>query len=415
MTGIVVSKNIHSGFFWLASVLAFIVPAASVNYPQAFYYAALSLILLSLFSFIVRTDPQPLSKLEKVMICTWLLYPAIVALDLWLRAGWIWPLFQQSSRFMLVVPIFLMVRRFGISLNALKWGFFIGAVVVGFWALYQKLILGVYRVHGGTSTLVEAFGDISLLLGVISVALFQPNWSKDWRWGFVALVSLSLGVFASLASGTKGGWISVPILCWVMVSLVRHPSYTKRFIVLSGMLTSAVLIWYFSPFIQARVGNIPLAIASYFETGEVAAGSAGIRLALWHAGTLIFIDNPLLGVGTGNFHTAKLPYVEAGLLSPGILHLAVHSQFFNALVELGIVGPILVFSIYGVFIMHCRTYMLENKSLATAGVLLVVAFMDFGLVEVIWGINNTGVFFTVLMALIAGQLSYEGHSRPTAN
>jgi transposase-like protein len=42
--------------------------------------------------------------------------------------------------------------------------------------------------------------------------------------------------------------------------------------------------------------------------------------------------------------------------------------------------------------------------------LLAVGFIDFGLVEMIWDINNAGVFFTVMMVLIAGQLSYEGQA-----
>lgn len=409
-------KNIHCGLFWLVSLLAFVVPATSVNYPQAFYYAAISLVLLGLFVVIIRTDSQPLSKLEKVMIFTWLFYPAFTALDFWLRTGWIWSQFQEPSRFILVLPIFLMVRRFGISQNALKWGVFVGAVIAGFWALYQKQELGIGRAHGGTSSLKAAFGDISLLMGVMSVALFQPNWSKDWRWGFVVLISLSLGVFASLASGTKGGWISAPILCWVLVSLARHPTYTKRFTVLAGITTGAVLIWYFSPFIQARVGNIPLAVVTYLETGQVTDGSASIRLALWHAATLVFIDNPLFGVGPSNFDASKLPYIKAGLLPAIVGQLdAAHSQFFDTLHESGIFGPFMVFSIYGAFIMHCRQYLLENKGLATAGILLAVGFIDFGLVEMIWDINNAGVFFTVMMVLIAGQLSYEGNTRSTVD
>jgi O-antigen ligase len=97
-------------------------------------------------------------------------------------------------------------------------------------------------------------------------------------------------------SGTKGGWISAPILCWEMVSLTRYPTYTKQFIVLAVMVTGAFLVWYFSIFIQQRVGNIPLAVMTYLDTGQVTDGSASIRLALWHAATLVFIDNPLFGV-----------------------------------------------------------------------------------------------------------------------
>jgi len=406
------SKNIHIGLFWLVSLLALIIPAASINYPSALYYAAISLVILGLCAFILRTEPQPLSKLEKIMIFTWLFYPLFTALDFWLRTGWLWTQFQEPSRFILVLPIYLVVRRFGLSQNALKWGVFLGATVAGFWAFYQKQELGMSRTHGGTSGLKAAFGDISLLLGVMSVALFQPHWSKDKRWWLIVLLSLSLGLFASLASGTKGGWISAPILCWVMVGLARYPTYTKRFIVLAVMVTGAVLVWYFSPFIQARVGNIPLAVMTYLDTGQVTDGSASIRLALWHAATLVFIDNPFFGVGPSNFDAAKLPYIQAGLL-PEIVgqYDAAHSQFFDTLHESGIFGPMMVFSIYGAFIVFCRQYVTQNKALATSGILLALGFIDFGLVEMIWDINNAGVFFTVMMVLIAGQLSYEQKMR----
>ena len=87
--------------------------------------------------------------------------------------------------------------------------------------------------------------------------------------------------------------------------------------------------------------------------------------------------------------------------------LGVHSQFFNVLQELGLLGLISVLSIYVVFIMYCRQFIPANKGLAIAGLFLALSFIDFGLVESIWGINNAGVFFTVMMALIAGQLAYE--------
>jgi len=362
---------------------------------------------LSLFALLLRTDNQSLSKLEKVMILTWLSYPLLTLLDFWLRTGWSWPEFQESSRFILVVPIFLMVRRFGISKDAVKWGVFVGALFAGVWALYQKQVIGIHRAFGGTSSLAHAFGDISLLLGFMSVALFQPNWSKNWRWSFIVLIPLSFGVFASFASGTKGGWISVPILCWIMVTLVRHPSYVKRFAVQAVVATGAVLLWYFLPFIQARVGNIPHEINVYFETNKV-NGSAGHRLALWHAAMLIFIDNPLFGTGINSYAVAKIPFLESGLVPSSVSgDIGVHNQFFKALVEFGLLGLISVASIYGVFIMNCRQYIQENKGLAITGLFLAVGFIDFGLVESIWGINNAGVFFTVMLALISGQLAYE--------
>ena len=274
--------------------------------------------------------------------------------------------------------------------------------------LYQHQVLGIHRAFGGTSGLVAAFGDISLILGVVSAALFQPLWCKQKRWALVALVALVLGVIGSLASGTKGGWISMPILCWVAVDLFEHPTYSKRFAMLGGFVVVAALVWFFVPFIQDRSSVIVPGIYEYFVNGKVADGSAGIRLALWHSATLIFLDNPLFGTGPGTFYVEKLALINAGLIpnvSPEIL--GPHSQLFNSLFESGVFGPFLVYSIYGSFIWYCRSHFKQNKALATTGILMAVGFMDFGLVEVIWDINNAGVFFTVMMVLIAGKLSHD--------
>ena len=396
----------------MVSVAAFIVPVASVNMPSALYYAAVALVFLSLAALLITGDSVPLFRAEKIMIATWVAYPAFTAMDLWLRTGWIWVEFQEPSRFLLVLPVFLLVRRVGVSQQAITWGVFAGAVVAGGFGLYQKQVLGVDRAGGGTSGLIAAFGDISLILGVMCIALFQPYWQRNRKWALVAFAGLILGVAGSLASGTKGGWMAMPILCWVAVGLLGNPTYLKRFAVLAVFFLSAFLVWFFVTFIQQRLEVMIPAIYEYFANGVIADGSAGMRLALWHAATLIFIDNPLFGTGPGTYYLEKLAYVDLGLIpEPARPISGPHSQFFNSIYESGLFGPLMVYSIYGSFIWHCRSHLVQNKALATAGILMAIGFMDFGLVEVIWDINNAGVFYTVMMVLIAGGLSHQSHQQ----
>ena len=392
----------------ITSILVFIVPLASVNLPSMLYIAAITLVFLSLIVMLTRSDSAPLTGVEKLMITCWLVYPAYTGIDLWFRTGWIWIEFQEPSRFLLVMPIFLMVRKVGLSQQAMMWGVFAGAIVAGSYGLYQKQVLGFSRASGGTSGLIAAFGDISLILGVMCVALFQPYWRNSKGWLLIAFLGLSLGIVGSLMSGTKGGWISMPILCWLAVDLLEKPTYLKRFMVLSSFILLAVLVWYYVPFIEQRVSVIVPAIYEYFANGKVVDGSAGIRLALWHAATLIFIDNPLFGVGPGTYYIEKLEYINAGLIpSEATGFNGPHSQLFESLFESGIFGPIMVYSIYFSFIWHCRKHFNQNKALSTAGVLMAAGFIDFGMVEVIWDINNAGVFYTVMMVLIAGKLSFD--------
>ena len=401
-------KALTRPLFMLTSSLACIVPLASINLPSVLYIAATTLFFLSLIVMLTRSDSAPLTGVEKLMLACWVVYPTFTAIDLWFRTGWDWVLFQEPSRFLLVLPIFLMVRRVGLSKQAIMWGVLAGAIVAGSYGIYQKQVLGFGRAAGGTSGLIAAFGDISLILGVMCVALIQPYWRNSKGWLLIAFLGLSLGVVGSLMSGTKGGWISMPILCWLVVDLLEKPTYLKRFIVLISFVLLAVIVWYYVPFIEQRMSVIVPAIYEYFVNGKVADGSAGIRLALWHAATLIFIDNPLFGTGPGTYYIEKLEYINAGLIpSEAAGFTGPHSQLFESLFESGIFGPIMVYSIYFSFIWHCRKHFNQNKALSSAGVLMAAGFIDFGMVEVIWDINNAGVFYTVMMVLIAGKLSFD--------
>ena len=186
------------------------------------------------------------------------------------------------------------------------------------------------------------------------------------------------------------------------------PTYKKRFAVLVGFVLAALLVWFFVPFIAERVNVIPTAIYEYFANGKILDASVGIRLALWHTAALIFWENPLFGTGPGSFILQKVALVEKGMISSRVLgNMGPHSQLFNSLYEHGVVGAAMVYSIYVTFILYCRSHLANNKALAAAGILMAVGFIDFGIAEVIWDINNAGVFFTVMMVLIAGKLSHD--------
>lgn len=395
--------------FLALSCAAFLLPVMSINFTGGFYAVAVAVVFMSWASLPALWSQHKFELSEYFLLVSLVFYPGLVLVDLYVRQGqWSWPNFQESSRFLLIIPVFLMTRKYGFNEGVIKWGVLIGAVAAGCWAYYQKNTLGVSRAWGGTSNLINAFGDISLLLGVLSVALFQPQWSKDKRWWLLVILALVFGVFGSLASGAKGGWISLPVLAWVLVDLSAKPTIKKRVTVVTMLVIVAFMVWYVSPFIQSRTSMVVPAIMTYFQTGIVFDGSAGIRLALWHGSWLIFVDNPLFGVGIGNFHEHLMGLIEAGRLDPrtGAIHHP-HSQFFYSLSALGLWGPVAVFSIYAAFIWHFKLHLGQNKALSVTGIAICLAYIDFGLVEMVWDINNAGVFFTMMMALISGKLSFE--------
>jgi O-antigen ligase len=402
----VIGSSVSKLFYAIATILAFALPASSVNYSSIFYPLAIIAVVTGALWLLSMRTLDPLSKTEGLMLLAWSAYPLAAFLEMQLRSGWHWGWFQEPSRFLLVMPLFLMLRHTGFMESALKWGVWLGAIWAGSWALYQNFYLGIQRVWGGTSGLINAFGDISLILGVMSIALFHKQWRQDKRWLVVALLAFGFGAYGSLASGAKGGWISVPFLVWILAGLLPQPTIKKRVLLVAMAGVGFALVVYFVPFIYQRIEMIVPAIYQYSSTGIIVEGSVGIRLGLWHSAFLTFLDNPLFGTGAGTFHSELLKDIEMGLMNARAGAIAgAHSQFFESLVRFGVFGPLLIFSIFGSFIYHCKQGLVHNPGLATAGILMAVGFIGFGMVEHIWDINNAGVFYALMMAIIAGALS----------
>lgn len=99
-------------------------------------------------------------------------------------------------------------------------------------------------------------------------------------------------------------------------------SWPKRwFLVVS---TLAVFLLFFLP--QGPVGG------RFYSSFDIEEGSVLGRVLMWHKATEVFLDNPLLGVGVGNFAVSVDP--QASYRQP----IYAHSLYLDLAAELGIVG-----------------------------------------------------------------------------
>lgn len=198
----------------------------------------------------------------------------------------------------------------------------------------------------------------------------------------------------------------MPFLIWLAIGLLDKPSFKKRALIMLALGAALIAVYFYSDSVRFRIAVIPPAIYEYFVNGKVYDGSAGVRLALWHGSFLVFLENPLWGVGFGGYQDAVKPFIATGQVPAVVGQLGPHSQFFDSLTIFGWIGPVLVFGIYIRFMILCQSLREGQKSLSIAGLMLAVGYIDFGLVEFVWFRNNMGVFFVSMMAIIAGLLAH---------
>ncbi|MEH6625784.1 MAG: O-antigen ligase family protein [Motiliproteus sp.] len=369
----------------------------------------LSSVILLMIS--LKRESKPLTGNDRIFVLSLIVFPAAVAISMALHGDWHWSSLDKPLRFLLVVPVFLVIRYFGLSRNFLFIGAIVGAIAAGSFGYYQKYIIGMDVAHGFTHKI--PFGDISLMLGMFSLAVIVP--SKNWKapkWLLVlAVVGFGFGLLGSLCSGTRGGWVALPLLFWLILS--SSVSNRKiRWGIFGAFVAILLLLYSSNSLVQGKVDRAVSTTQSYFSEGKI-EGSAGSRFEMWRGAWTMFVENPWIGVGKENYR----PEAER-MKAEGRFHTDIydhpHNDMFNLLAELGIIGGLAMVLLYGLLIRFFAHWRHIDPQLACAGLLLTFGYIDFSLTQAMFEHNISTSFLALNVAAIAGMLSHSYLQSQTA-
>ena len=292
----------------------------------------------------------------------------------------------------------------------LLWAGVIGGVVSGaVFVGYQRWWLGMERPGGLINAIT--YGDLALCLGMFALAALidlREATRPAWRW--LALLAALAGVVASLATGSRGGWVAV-LAALILFVKYGHVLRVKSIGAICALILGLLVAAYFVPQtgVRARVAVGVTDIQAYAGGGS-ADTSLGIRLDLWKAATLLIREHPLLGAGIVSHREEVRREVAAGNVNPVILvYPHMHNDSLQVLSTGGLLGwliwlstlaaPLLFF--LGVLKRHATAANAE-VALALAGALLVFSYFSFGLTEVIFWSMRASLFYALLVFIFMG-------------
>jgi O-antigen ligase len=369
--------------------------------PWGYAAAPLAAGLLAL-SVMLGTPGQCQSSLARLdgEDRLWLL--ALVAFSgLWCwdvaRTG-VWPVAEHGRGWLL--PLWaLMAAGLLVWLRAhppsrLGWwlGLLVGGVGAGSTAAYERFVQGAYRADNGMNAI--PFGNLSLLLGVLALVALLGRLSRHRRpspWLSAALGLAALAGFsASFLSGTRGGWVAVPLLAWIGFRAFRD-IFPRRQVLLVAVGFWSVMIGLVAMTattdygVHDRLGKAVKDVRGYMAGDS--GSSVGLRLDMWSAGGQLFLERPVLGWGEGRLQQARDGMADAGLVHPDVsLYEQLHSDIIDTAARRGLLGLMTLAALYGIpawlFGRHLRRSRdAQTRTLALSGLMITVAFVDFGLTQ----------------------------------
>ena len=319
---------------------------------------------------------------------------------------------DRYLRFLLMIPIYLMFRRFDFRMGReFALGALLACVLMMAQAIYQVQWQGQMFATGYYHKIV--FGDLAVWWAGVA-ALFALTLTKNGlaRLGIVALIGMAL--YASLLSQTRGAWLVVPLIpaillwaYWRRLQLARSTLVAAVVVFLTLTATMAVQSDRLRSGVERGVSELQA-----FENNPAAPTSWGVRLNLWRNALLIFKESPLLGTGVGDFQTDMKRMVEDGRsLNPYVSKFGhAHSIYFDTLAKGGLLGLVatitaLLLIPFIVFVKGVRrAERPEEIFYATGGVLLIVAFATFGVSEGLWSRNPfVNTYVISLVVFLAGM------------
>lgn len=289
-------------------------------------------------------------------------------------------------------------------------GLALGSLAGGAWAIWQKLIEGSRRVEGHEPFNAILYGNLGLLLGLLCLAGLGWAWSRQarWRWSLLMVAGGLSGLLISALSGTRGGWIGLPLAAWVLYrGHVSRMSVRWRL----GLLSTLLLLMaaaYLVPQtgVAERVENARVGVERYF-TGDDDMNSISARVEMWKGAVELIGERPMTGWGMAGYRTLMIERSEEGRQDPLLRRFwHAHNDALDAWVKRGLPGLLALLGLYvtplWLFARGIGSGSGERRSLAVAGTLLAVAYIDFGLTYSLLAYPAGGWIYALLLVLFWG-------------
>lgn len=378
---------------------------ASILSTRSIYAIAAGLLFLTCAPICLRPYSRlSITKSADTTPYVILLLVFLNGLGMWLYHSNALRQLDLLSRYALMIPILYALGQTYLKPTWITASFAIGSLS-SLWLVYTQLGGKIHdgRVYGYTGAI--QFGNIALLLGLFCLTALISQWrTRTFKYMPTLLYALGSigGFFASLASGSRGGWIALPLALAVLVVGYAPRRYMMRSI--AACLITATIIGALltqSSFLQQRY-NLATQDITQFQAGN-ANTSIGARLAIWQANWELIKQRPVLAWSSVEYQQALEQIVQERDDADIILGLAnSHNNYIETWLYLGISGLILLLSLlvffFFKFITNIRHPNPIQQQAAINGSILIIIYSIANLTQNMMERNNTLLFFLISLS-----------------
>jgi O-antigen ligase len=381
--------------------------------------------LLSLISILSSKDIAKSSlrdKRTKWMILCLSSYPLATLLSQICRQSFTHKAYLDISPFLYFIPILIFVVWRGFDFG--KWLQIILPIVIlgaGYSCYFIDRAEAIR--HWGGNRLTPsfsdplAFGQIILTLGLLSLSNINL---KKWNLqGFAintwAILGFLAGTILSIKSGSRTGWIGLPISLFIIL-IFKMGWSMKKSIPIATILTifACFAIYLISSYAQARINLAINEIITYPWNGGVASenSSVGERITFQRLGFYYFSHSPIYGWGDKGYSIIKDSYEVLKYSNQNerdfVFGALFHNELMTQMVRYGILGILGYFlAVFTPLIIGFKSFSSSNEILKRSALMLVIFIIcqiTAGLSDEFLNLKGMVAFYSYMITVLIGTV-----------
>jgi len=276
----------------------------------------------------------------------------------------------------------------------------LGTVLLDILAVGKFLGFGSQRAFTLPSAVIMNpiwFGNVSAVALYGSLFLFlhhlEGKGKVSYLWGISALINL-MGVLLSNSRGPYGA-AAVVLLLFLFPILWRQ----RMGKAILALCLALLVLLPLHPRFQRKLWIVGREVKAFLSEGKL-RGSMGRRLGMWKLSLDMFLDHPIIGVGTGDYEleVERRTVGEWALLRK---YNQPHSIYFHALAMQGLLGIVALLSFFAVIVRESLRQMREGGLGRILGLFALAVSMHYliaGLSEAVLKIH----VLVVMLGIVVG-------------
>lgn len=268
----------------------------------------------------------------------------------------------------------------------------------------------------------NTLGSQSFILALLCFLMLGSPIKTNLYINLLKLFACVAGLYISIRSGSRGGWLSGPFifLLWIVLRFddiagLNLDKKARRYLELIAIIALIIILsitaFYLIEPLSTRISHGYLEIKNWI-TGADLNGSAGIRLSMWKIALQLAGDHFWFGYGEiGMADLLRGSYLDTPENKVAVHDISVagpHNDIFSKLLSLGFIGLLAYFTLllvpFVIFWKNRRSMNLAKRYASRIGLFYITGVLICGLANEQLSLKYLCSFYTLMIATMLAQV-----------